>query len=150
MAGRWGTAVLACLLALTSASCAGTASRLAEGSTPGGTRQEQVRPDRPTSSWQLDVPTLLVENRSGYQVGVYLDGTRIGTATTGRSCIRIPKTLGELRLVFASPGSQGFAGPVAYLQESRHWRVKIMPGVTIKYDVLGMRPTHESCEDETD
>lgn len=144
MAGRWKTAALT-LIALTSIGCAGTASRLAMSSTPGGGSQEEPHAETTKSARQSDVATLLVENRSGGQVSVYLDGMRIGTATNGRSCIRIPKTLGELRLVFAPTGSRGFAGPIAYLEESRHWRVELTPGVSMKYDVIGMEPVPESC-----
>lgn len=125
MSARWGATALV------------LATLMATGCAP--------RPASAPEPARPDVPTLMVDNRSGYQVGVYLDGTRIGTATTGESCIRIPQSQGELRLVFAPTGLPPVLGPIAYLQESRHWQVELKPGVTMKYDVLGLAPAAESC-----
>lgn len=129
---------------------ASLATACAEAGSPRVTAESHGGEMQPASTGAVtlrpeDVPTLMVENRSGSSVAVYLDGARIGTATTGRSCILIPRSMGELRLVFATPGATGFRGPIAYLEESRHWQVEFTPGVTIKYDVIGMVPSHESC-----
>lgn len=136
--------VLSSWIAVGCAAVGGSAG-LTEVPTMGGSDAGRSQAAGRRRAWRLDVPTLLVDNRSGSQVAVYLDGMRIGTATAGRTCIRIPKTLGELGMVFAPTGSAGFPGPIAYLQESRHWRVELTPGVTIKYDVIGLTPSHESC-----
>lgn len=90
-------------------------------------------------------PTLLVENTSGYQITVYLGGRRLGTATRGRRCLRMPQMAGELRLTFVAHDGRGYRAPIAFLEESRHWRVEFRPGVTIKYDVLSLKPRRSAC-----
>lgn len=135
--------VLLCVASLATA-CAEAGSPRVTAESHGG-ETPPVRATADARRVTSELPTLMVENRSGSPVAVYLDGARIGTATTGRSCILIPRSMGELRLVFATPGSAGFRGPIAYLEESRHWHVEFAPGVTIKYDVIGMAPSHESC-----
>lgn len=90
-------------------------------------------------------PSLLVENRSGYQVAIRLNGVRLATATTGFTCVRIPKTVGEIQLEFAPLGIAAQLAPTVYLEESPHWRVELLPGVTIKYDVLSLAPSGRGC-----
>lgn len=89
--------------------------------------------------------SLLVQNGSGYQVAVYLNGRRIGTATRGRTCLGISRSVGAMRLVFVPNGTGGYAAPLSFLEESRHWGVELRPGVTIKYDVLSLAPRRRSC-----
>lgn len=90
-------------------------------------------------------PTLLVENRSGYQVAIRMNGRRVGTATPGRTCLRLPGLVGELRLEFVALAHRGHQAPVAFFEESAHWAVELNPGVTIKYEVLSLTPQRRSC-----
>jgi hypothetical protein len=92
-----------------------------------------------------DFASLVVENGSGHPVAVRLDNRRIGTATPGRTCIRIPQIIGEMHLRFVAIGTSGYEAPIVFLEESRHWQVVLRPGVTIKYDVLSLSPRRTSC-----
>ncbi len=109
-----------------------------EGSAPISSVERATRSD----SW---IPTLLVENTSGDPIAVRLNGFRLGTATSGRNCIRLPRTVGEIVLEFVPLGRhQQLAFPI-HLGESLHWRVRVGPGGWLKYDLTSMTPAESSC-----
>ena len=91
------------------------------------------------------LPTLLVENSSGYHIAVRMNGDRSGTATQGRTCIPIPQLAGPIDLEFVALGMAPLLAWSVYLEESPHWQIQFRPGVTIKYDVLSLSPTDRSC-----
>jgi hypothetical protein len=92
--------------------------------------------------------TLLVENHTGTHVGVYVDGTKIGTATAGRNCIRLPGSVGfgDVNLTF-SPTAWPSVSIRERLLSYEHWRVRLNSqhpsGLT--YDVLSLMPVTEGC-----
>ncbi len=145
MGGR-GRVPLAVFLVLFFGACA----------TAGGSARFEGAPDRndvsaPISSVERGdrsdswIPTLLVENASGDQIALRLNGFRLGTATGGRTCIQIPQTVGEIVLEFVPLGtSPQLAWPV-HLGESLHWRVRVGPGGRLKYDISSLMPAESSC-----
>ena len=146
--GRAARGLVAVTVSVTAAACAG--SRAARNGAP-AERIEAPTLDGASrravdSRSQADAfPTLLVDNTSGSQITVYSNGRRLGTATRGRSCLRIPQMVGELHLDFVAHHTHGYRAPIAFLEESRHWRIAFRPGVSIKYDVLSLAPTRTSC-----
>ncbi len=146
MGGRGGVPTIALLLLISSA-CAGRAgvTRLEGVPGPDGAGVSIMNARRVEGAGS-SFSSLLVENRSGYQVAVRLNGVRLGTATYGRTCIRVPKTVGEMQLEFVPVGMAAQLAPLVYLEWSSHWRVELTPGVTLKYDVLSLAPSHGSCE----
>ncbi len=145
MGGR-GRVPLVVFLVLFFGACAtaGGSARL-EGA-PGGNEvsapiSSVERGDR-SDSW---IPTLLVENTSGEHIAVRLNGFRLGTATSGRNCIEIPQTVGEIVLEFVPLGTRPqLAWPVR-LEESLHWRVRVGPGGRLKYDLTALTPAESGC-----
>ena len=145
MSGR-GRVPLAVYLILFSSACAtaGGSARLEgfpgrdEGSAP------ISRLDR-TSRSDSRIPTLLVENASGDHIAVRLNGFRLGTATGGRNCIPIPKAVGKIVLEFDPVGMDSQLAWPVHLGESLHWRVRLEPGGTLKYDLSFLTPAESSC-----
>ncbi len=91
------------------------------------------------------IPTLLVENGSGNHIAIRLNGVRLGTATGGRNCIRIPQTAREIVLEFVPVGMPPqFAFPF-HLGEGLHWRVSVGPGDALKYELAALTPAERSC-----
>ncbi len=145
MGGR-GRVPLAVFLILFSSACAtaGGSARLEgfprgdEGSAP---ISSVARMNRSDSS----IPTLLVENTSGDHIAVRLNGFRLGTATSGRNCIEIPQTVGEIVLEFVPLGTRPQLAWPVHLGESLHWRVRVGPGDRLKYDLTALTPAESSC-----
>ena len=131
--------------ALLSSGClVGGAARL-DSAVPAGEAQAGVGWETTASRDRSRFASLYVDNRSGRHVTVRLNGRRVGTATRGRTCIRIPQMAGELRLEFAAHGERAFSAPIVFLEESAHWGVEFRPGITIKYDVLSLGPRRDGC-----
>ncbi len=145
--GGGGRVPLAVFLVLFSGACAtaGGSSRL-EGA-PGGNEASA-----PTSSveradrFDAWIPTLLVENASGDPITVRLNGTTLGTATTGRNCILIPLNVGEIVLEFVPVGMDPQLAWPVHLSESRHWSVNVGPGDTLKRDLSSLAPAESTCQ----
>ena len=145
MGGR-GRVRLAVFLILFSSACrtAGGSARL-EGA-PGGTEvSAPISSVEGVDRSDSRIPTLLVENTSGHHIAVRLNGFRLGTATGGRSCMPISRLAGEITLEFDPAGvDPELAWPI-HLGESLHWRVRIGPGVRLKYDLGSLAPAESSC-----
>ena len=145
--GGGGRVPLAVFLILFSGACAtaGGSSRL-EGA-PGGDGDSA-----PTSSveradrFDAWIPTLLVENASGDPITVRLNGTTLGTATAGRSCMLIPLNVGEMVFEFVPVGMDPQLAWPVQMRESRHWRVNVGPGGTLKRDLSSLAPAESSCQ----
>ena len=132
------------ILFLSACATAGGSARLAgaprgsEGSAPISSVERADRSDQ-------RLPTLLVENALGRHIAVRLNGFRLGTATGGRSCIRIPQTVGEIALEFVPLGMDPQLAWPVHLLESSHWRVKVGLGVTLRNDLFLLTPAESSC-----
>ncbi len=162
MRGGCGRVPLAVFLALLSSGCAtsGGSARLENG--PGGNEDlpggnevsggNQVsaanssveREDR-ADRFDSRIATLLVENSSGFPIAVRLNGFRVGTATSGRSCIELSQRVGEILLEFVPFASSPQVAWPIHLGESLHWRVSVGPGKRLKYDLGSLRPAQRSC-----
>ncbi len=133
------------LLVFTSA-CATAGGSALLGGLPWGDEDaaslRRMEPGDRSDSWR---PTLLVENSSGEQIAVRVNGSRVGTATGGRTCIRIPRVMGPLVLEFDPVGTDSELALPVYLESSIHWKVEVRPGPTLKYDVLSMMPAENGC-----
>ncbi len=145
MGGR-GRVPLAVYLILFSSACAkaGGSARLErfprgdDGSAP----VSSVEPATRSDPW---IPTLLVENTSGDHIAVRLNGFRLGTATSGRNCIQIPQTVGEIVLEFVPLGTHPQLAFPIHLGQSLHWRVRVGPGGRLKYDLTSLTPAESGC-----
>jgi len=92
--------------------------------------------------------TLMVYNGTGTHIGVYVDGTKIGTATAGRNCLTIPRALpqGPVRIRFNATAWP----PVEIeerLQSYQHWEVDLDSPYPqgLVYDVLSLKPAAQGC-----
>ena len=89
--------------------------------------------------------TLRVDNASGYHVVVRLEGRRVGTATQGSNCFRLPQPTGEFVLEFERVGaSPEYTWPIQ-VNRDRHWSVKLRPGPMLKYDLSSIDAANGSC-----
>ncbi len=132
------------ILFLNACAASGGSARL-EGAAGGNEVSAPISSLERTDRSDSRIPTLLVENASGNQIAIRLNGVRLGTATGGRNCIRIPQTVREIVLEFAPVGLRPeFAFPI-HLGEGLHWRVRVGPGGTLKYDLAALTPAERSC-----
>ena len=143
---------LAAFLTLLLSACAasGRSGRIEDA--PGGNeisgRNEVSAPISSREPWDRSdsrIPTLLVENASGNHIAVRLNGFRLGTATAGRTCMRIPRTVGEIVLEFVSFGMRPELAWPVHLGESLHWRVRVGPGDRLRYVLGSLTPAEGSC-----
>jgi len=92
------------------------------------------------------IPTLLVENASGDPITVRLNGTTLGTATAGRSCMLIPLNVGEMVFEFVPVGMDPQLARPVHLEESLHWRVEVGRRGTLEHDLSSLKPAAGSCK----
>ena len=132
--GGGGKVPLAMLLVLFSGGACATGG----GSSP----SSSVESDR-FDSW---IPSLLVENASGDPITVRLNGTTLGTATAGRSCLLIPLNVGEIVVEFVPAGMDPLLAWPVHLDDSRHWRVSVGTNGTLKQDLSSLTPAESTCQ----
>ncbi len=144
--GRRGRVPLAVYLILFSSACAkaGGSARL-EGFPRGDDGSAPISSVARMNRSDSSIPTLLVENTSGDHIAVRLNGFRLGTATSGRNCIEIPQTVGEIVLEFVPLGTPPQLAWPIHLGESLHWRVTVGPGSRLKYDLTALTPAESGC-----
>jgi hypothetical protein len=90
-------------------------------------------------------PTLLIENASADEVAIRLNGFRIGTATRGVSCIRLPASTGRIVLELVPMGAAPRRAEAVFLELSPHWRVTIGPSGLARLGEVPMWPSPSRC-----